>query len=231
MRRIYYTPEIYRLILPLLLFALLLLGFLSSDFLVVSDGAGLFCGVLKHLLDRGVNCPKVLAATHFHQVFKTDLFDVQTVPVTFLHMQVMFSSISGDNSTDHTSVSRNGVEHLNIKSQVCEEDDECKVVGPGETITYLYRVAEGLSLDSHASKCAEIFGISQRVVERAQYVTHLLSAHELGQLLDEELTESETDDLKSAEMVCRRFMAWNLGETQKDSVCAKEKLATCLGSS
>jgi hypothetical protein len=30
------------------------------------DGTGLFCGVVKHLLGRGVGCPKVLIATHFH---------------------------------------------------------------------------------------------------------------------------------------------------------------------
>ena len=32
------------------------------------------------------------------------------------------------------------------------------------------RVAEGLSLDSHAANCAEIFGIPSRLVQRAQYV-------------------------------------------------------------
>lgn len=32
------------------------------------------------------------------------------------------------------------------------------------------RVAEGLSLDSHAAKCAEMFGIPLRLVRRAQYV-------------------------------------------------------------
>ena len=30
------------------------------------DGAGLAAGVFHHLLDRGVESPKVLAATHFH---------------------------------------------------------------------------------------------------------------------------------------------------------------------
>jgi hypothetical protein len=44
--------------------------------------------------------------------------------------------------------------------------------------------------------------------------SHLLSIHELGQLLDEEMTDAETDDLKEAETVCRRFMAWNLEGTE-----------------
>jgi len=183
---------------------------------VSTDGAGLFCGVLKHLLDRGSNCPKVLAATHFHDVFRTDLFDFESVPVTFLHMQVMFTMSNGDFSADNASAIRNGIEQPNTKLEFHEEGDEYKMVGPMETITYLYRVAKGLSLDSHAAKCAEIFGIPRRVVERARYITHLLSIHELGQLLDEEMTEVETDDLKDAEMACRRFMAWNLEETENN---------------
>lgn len=31
-----------------------------------SDGAGLACGVFEHLLNRGQERPKVLAATHYH---------------------------------------------------------------------------------------------------------------------------------------------------------------------
>jgi DNA mismatch repair protein MSH5 len=34
------------------------------------DGAGLTCGVLKHLLSLGKYCPKVIATTHFHEIFE-----------------------------------------------------------------------------------------------------------------------------------------------------------------
>jgi DNA mismatch repair protein MSH5 len=34
--------------------------------IVTSDGAGLVCGVLEHLLDLGDESPKVLIATHYH---------------------------------------------------------------------------------------------------------------------------------------------------------------------
>lgn len=64
----------------------------------------------------------------------------------------------------------------------------------GETITYLYRwvnafrgydalldddddvtcrVAPGISLDSHAARCAQMFGLPPPVVRRAQYVTYV----------------------------------------------------------
>jgi DNA mismatch repair protein MSH5 len=59
--------------------------------------------------------------------------------------------------------------------------------------------------------------------------SHLLSTHELGQLLDEEMTEAETDDLKEAEIVCRKFLAWDLDQTEKENVVVKGKLAEVLG--
>ena len=35
-----------------------------------NDGAGLACGVLQHLLNFGTDSPKVLAATHYHEIFE-----------------------------------------------------------------------------------------------------------------------------------------------------------------
>jgi DNA mismatch repair protein MSH5 len=90
-----------------------------------TDGAGLFCGVLRHLLHRGSACPKVLVATHFHDVFRHDILDPESVPITFLHMQVMFTSEGGEVISD----------------PVMGREDEGyhRKVGPGEKITYLYR--------------------------------------------------------------------------------------------
>ncbi|KEQ73926.1 mismatch repair protein 5 [Aureobasidium namibiae CBS 147.97] len=35
------------------------------------DGAGLAAGVFNHLLERGDQCPKILGATHFHEIFES----------------------------------------------------------------------------------------------------------------------------------------------------------------
>ena len=39
------------------------------------DGAGLLCGVLHHLLDKGDERPKALAATHSHEIFEGGFFE------------------------------------------------------------------------------------------------------------------------------------------------------------
>ncbi|KAF9476534.1 hypothetical protein BDN70DRAFT_863087 [Pholiota conissans] len=199
-----------------------------------TDGAGLFCGVLRHLLNRGSKCPKVLVATHFHDVFNEDLFDPESIPVSFRHMQVMFTSSTGaivEPGTPSISASSRGASPLVSTIEDVSGVTTNKTVGPAEKITYLYRVAEGLSLDSHAAKCAEIFGIPLRIVERAQHVSQLLSSHQLGRLLDEGMTDAERVDLEEAEAVCRRFLAWDLKEEGED-ICegeVKKKLAVVLG--
>ncbi|KIK07942.1 hypothetical protein K443DRAFT_128726 [Laccaria amethystina LaAM-08-1] len=182
-----------------------------------TDGAGLFCGVLQHLLNRGDRCPKVLVATHFHDVFNSDILDPSRAPISFRHMQVMFTSSCGlilDSDT-HASSTTN--------------EDRAHKLGPGEKITYLYRVGEGLSLESHAAKCAAMFGIPTRMVERAEYVSQLISAHELGRLLDEEMTVEERAELEDAEAVCRRFLEWNLSPEENEGVDVNARLAFVLG--
>ncbi|KAF8073753.1 DNA mismatch repair protein MutS [Lyophyllum atratum] len=193
-----------------------------------TDGAGLFCGVLKHLLARGADCPKVLAATHFHDVFRTDLLDPHHSPIAFCHMQVMFTASDGSLLQGHDLDSSSADNDINMETDTTEEHHAVRRVGVGEKITYLYRVAEGLSLDSHAAKCAEIFGVPARLMQRAQYVSHLLSAHELGRLLDEAMTEKERVDLEDAEVVCRRFLAWDLSAVEQEAD-APTMLARCVG--
>ncbi|KAG8906611.1 hypothetical protein FRB99_006481 [Tulasnella sp. 403] len=57
-----------------------------------SDGAGLLCGVLKYLLNQGPECPKVLAATHFHDIFGNDLLGSHW-PLKQTHMQVISTEV------------------------------------------------------------------------------------------------------------------------------------------
>ncbi|KAF2088890.1 hypothetical protein K490DRAFT_64102 [Saccharata proteae CBS 121410] len=52
-----------------------------------SDGAGLVCGVLEHLLSLGDERPKVLAATHFHEIFEHGLLPPRPA-FKFGHMEV-----------------------------------------------------------------------------------------------------------------------------------------------
>lgn len=104
-----------------------------------TDGAGLFCGVLRHLLNRGADCPKVLVATHFHDVFNEDLFDPTDIPVSFRHMQVMFTSSSGAGVESGVGALSAGARCAPAGAGAGEADVASRKVGPAEKITYLYR--------------------------------------------------------------------------------------------
>lgn len=51
------------------------------------DGAGLACGIFEYLLSLGDERPKVLAATHFHEIFENG-FLPERQSLAFGHMEV-----------------------------------------------------------------------------------------------------------------------------------------------
>jgi DNA mismatch repair protein MSH5 len=65
------------------------------------DGAGLLCGALEHLLRRGDDCPKVLVATHFHEIFENGFLPVQP-RLGFGHMEVKIDPTAKDISDQLT---------------------------------------------------------------------------------------------------------------------------------
>jgi DNA mismatch repair protein MSH5 len=110
----------------------------------------------------------------------------------------------------------------------------------------------GLSLESHAARCAQLFGVPAHVVQRAQYVTYvfcrriknlrrwltqlaltlareLLSAHELPRLLDEAISKEEQLDMNLAEAVCQRFLEWDLRTQEASMGEVRTRLAQVLG--
>jgi hypothetical protein len=59
--------------------------------------------------------------------------------------------------------------------------------------------------------------------------SYLISMHELGQLLDEKMSDEERRDLEKAEAVCRKFLAWKLQDDREAQCDVKAKLAEVLG--
>ncbi|TFY75720.1 hypothetical protein EWM64_g8292 [Hericium alpestre] len=87
--------------LPLSL-AIPLISYLwTTCILFYADGSGLFCGVLKSLVSHGPDCPKVVAATHFQDTFNQAMLDLQILPISFVHMEVMFTTHDGEIVTRH----------------------------------------------------------------------------------------------------------------------------------
>ncbi|KAG8930589.1 MutS protein msh5 [Tulasnella sp. 418] len=177
-----------------------------------ADGAGLLCGVLNHLLSRGPECPKVLVATHFHEIFRNDLLR-PSLPIFFAHMEVIATPLDSERMEQGTEG-----DEIEMKRRLLEQ------------FTFLYRVAPGLSLDSYATHCALINGVPRRVVERARYVSSLLLDHNITTLLDEQMSEKEEEEMLDAESVIKRFCEMELsGEEGERDV--RRRLRAVLGTS
>ena len=82
----------------------------------------MFCGILRHLIHLGTDCPKVMAATHFHEVFANGLLGLD-LPIGYVHMEAMLTD--GQEGT-----------LVNLKDAEAEGGVR---IGIGAEIHYLYR--------------------------------------------------------------------------------------------
>ncbi|KAG9186743.1 hypothetical protein G6011_09851 [Alternaria panax] len=66
-----------------------------------SDGAGLACAVMEHLLSLGSERPKVIGATHFHEIFEMGLLKPRPA-LAFGHMEVRIDADASEVSDQIT---------------------------------------------------------------------------------------------------------------------------------
>ncbi|CAE6341580.1 unnamed protein product [Rhizoctonia solani] len=160
-----------------------------------TDGAGLFAGVIKQLLSRGDECPKVFASTHFHELFTRGVISPE-LPISYAYMKVL------------------------LDGNVAQEERR------QTEMTYLYKVSPGLCLDSYAAQCARMYGINKNIIERARFVSTILSRNEIGVLLDESMPQEQMEELETRATVCQRFISWKI--SVDDNIGAKERLREVL---
>ena len=62
---------------------------------LIRDGAGLVTGVLQTILRRNSERPKVLVATHFHEIFEAGYL-VNEANILFGHLEIRVNLEAGD---------------------------------------------------------------------------------------------------------------------------------------
>ena len=154
------------------------------------DGAGLAAGTFLHLLNLGDECPKVLAATHFHEIFDFGLFD-DNRRISFAHMEVHVDKRVTHKAGDHSS-----------------------------EVTYLYQLRAGRSTVSYGAQCAAMNGIPGQIVARAaELAEHMRQGEDLVGMCSK-LSVHEMEDLAEAEAVSRRFLEMDFGSNGDRDVMA-----------
>jgi DNA mismatch repair protein MSH5 len=151
-----------------------------------SDGAGLAAGVLLHLLHLEDQSPKVLAATHFHEIFELGVFEDYT-RLQHAHMEVRI---------DRRSVLSQPADHEDGTSQV----------------TYLYNLREGRSTLSYGAQCAAMNGVPLEIVQRALDLGKWMAQGEDLVAICSALSKQDEKELEMAEVAARAFLQVDFSE-------------------
>ena len=167
------------------------------------DGAGLAAGVLTYLLSLSRDAaPKVLAATHFHEIFSPGLFPLDHPSLAFAHMEV----------------------HIDGKGKRRQSDSQTEV-------TYLYNLRPGRSNLSYGTQCAAMNGIPPVIVKRAAELADLVTEGEDLVRICAGISPEEEEDLEDAEAAARAFLAEDFGPDGIGEMSVRDMLDSVLGES
>jgi len=168
----------------------------------MEEGAAILAAFLAHFLKRGLNCPKVLVCTHFHDIFDRGIITERQQPeqqgagVAFAHFDV----------------------HLDPDAQEPEDQIAC-----------LYKLLPGRSASSLGILCAALNGVEPDVVARAQELADLME--ELGTLkgVYPGSRERYADKISQAEMVAKRFLEMEIPSGNGGLASIRARLKQVLG--
>ncbi|SMN18283.1 similar to Saccharomyces cerevisiae YDL154W MSH5 Protein of the MutS family, forms a dimer with Msh4p that facilitates crossovers between homologs during meiosis [Maudiozyma saulgeensis] len=150
------------------------------------DGPALFGSIIKYF-SESTACPRVVACTHFSELFQKDVLSTDIRGVQFLQTEVF---ISNETKTKiDQDYSFNQQNNVNI---------------------FLYSIAPGLSTDSLGILCAKVCGMKETIIKRASELSRIMKNGEnitqyCSTLMNEEIEAFERD-----QQVIKEFLAWDL---------------------
>ncbi|KAL8701409.1 MAG: hypothetical protein Q9201_004923 [Fulgogasparrea decipioides] len=158
-----------------------------------NDGAGLACGLFEHFLGLGTERPKVLGATHFHEIFENGFLPPRP-HLAFGHMEVRIDMDAEAVEDQITYLYKYGHYEAGILA-LCKHQPEEDV---------------RLKNEAELHSCAAMSGIDQAIVERADRLGLLSATGEDLVFACANISKGEEEDLMMAERTARAFLAEDL---------------------
>ncbi|KAG0671075.1 MutS protein msh5 [Maudiozyma exigua] len=169
------------------------------------DGPALFGSIIKYFSENK-RCPRVVACTHFSELFQRNILSTNIEGVQFLQTEVY---ITPKQQEDFSNI-------------YCTENDRSSNV-------FLYNIIPGLSTDSLGLLCAKICGMKEEIVKRAVEFSKIMT--EGGDIVDycSIFSKSETEVFQKNQEIIKEFLQWDLDlETTTSQDILAQKLNSIL---
>ncbi|KAL2382241.1 hypothetical protein RJZ90_003361 [Blastomyces dermatitidis] len=142
-----------------------------------TDGAGLACGLFEYLLSLGEKRPKVLAATHFHEIFENGFLPPRK-ELDFGYMEVQVDPAAREVENQVTY----------LYNRLVDSDPPFYFI------------------NANFSSCAALNGIDQAIISRANEIGTLAARGEDLVVICAKMSADEMGELEEAESMARRFL-------------------------
>ncbi|CDO93269.1 unnamed protein product [Kluyveromyces dobzhanskii CBS 2104] len=161
----------------------------------VIDGPSLFGAIIKEFSVHP-SCPRVIACTHYQEVFSPNILTSEIPGVMFYKTEIL-------------------LQPANRKTAECSVNDD---------ITFLYKLSSGIATNSFGVFCARNCGIKEEIVNRAQELTNLIAdGFDVGKSCSN-LSTDEMNQFKTNQEIVKEFVAWNLDFESTRSDIAQQTL-------
>ncbi|EDN03922.1 hypothetical protein HCAG_01787 [Histoplasma mississippiense (nom. inval.)] len=154
-----------------------------------TESTGLACGLFEYLLSQGEKRPKVLAATHFHEIFENGFLPPRK-ELGFGYMEVQIDPAARDMENEVTYL--------------------YKLRTPP-----LFRC--GRSNASFGTNCALLSGIDPAIISRANEIGTLAARGEDLVVICAKMSVDEIEELGEAESMARRFLGADFSRQPNNS--------------
>lgn len=150
----------------------------------VVDGPSIFGSIICSFA-KSASCPRVLACTHFHELFNDDILSTNLPGVRHYATEILLSENS-------------------LYAPLDTSDNE------NQGITFLFHIIEGISMQSFGIYSAKICGVNQVIVDRAQELCVLMSKGHNMITHCATLTEEDARRFQNSQRLVKEFLSWDL---------------------